>query len=113
MNTGNAIGFIAFGALMWLLPHVAPAWFPANGVDGSSARALWLQLIGGVEAAIGVGFVFRFEVVPAAIRWLAREPKPAAVLTRAAVPAEAAVVSPLPDVVALARSEERALLAAR
>src|ERR1043166_1891116 len=111
MNTGNALGFLGFGAIMGLLPAVAPSWFPATGIDGSSARALWLQMMGVVQATMGLFFLVRLQLIPAAIRWLASELRPAAVLTNAPVPANAASVTPFPLSAALARSEQRTLLA--
>jgi hypothetical protein len=109
MNTANALGFFGFGALRWLLPAVAPGWFPPTGIDGSSARALWIQLMGVVQCAIGASFLLRGQVIPAVARWLAAA-RPVAVLTQAPVPQGAARVSP--PVPFTLRSQQGGLLAA-
>ena len=57
MNSGNAIGFIVLGAVMSVLPHLFPGLCPATGFDGTSARALWLQLMGLVELAVGGSYL--------------------------------------------------------
>ncbi len=57
MNSANAIGFVALGLAMWLLPSVAPAWFPPAAVDGSSTRALWLEVMGLVQLGCGASYV--------------------------------------------------------
>jgi hypothetical protein len=53
MNTTNAFSFFIFGLTLALLPAVAPGAFPANGLDGTSARALWLEIVGSAQVAIG------------------------------------------------------------
>ncbi|MBC7368954.1 MAG: hypothetical protein H7343_19440 [Undibacterium sp.] len=53
MNNSNAFGFALLGLTLAMLPTVAPGGFPATGFDGTSARALWLHLVGGVQVAIG------------------------------------------------------------
>lgn len=63
---------------MGLLPQLAPTWFPPTGLDGSSARALWLELMGVVQTLLGGAHVLREMAVPAAIRWLAVTPPPVA-----------------------------------
>jgi len=64
MNKGNASGFLLFGAVMWMLPAVAPEMFPRNGLDGSSTRALWMQVMSVVHLAVGVGLLMHLEVWP-------------------------------------------------
>ena len=59
MKAHDGFGFMGFGLLMTFLPAFLPASFPANGVDGSSASALWLELMGGVNALVGGGFLVR------------------------------------------------------
>ncbi len=80
MNLRNAWGFLSFGLVMGLLPLLAPAWFPPTGMDGTSARALWLELMGAVQALLGGVRVLWQVAVPAAIRWLTFVPPPPAVV---------------------------------
>jgi hypothetical protein len=90
MNTGNAIGFVGLGALMWILPLVLPGWFPPLAIDGTSTRALWLESMGVVQLAIGLSYLTRHCVVPAVLHWLAAAP---AEWSDAPVPDNAARVS--------------------
>jgi hypothetical protein len=57
MNSGNAIGFVVLGAVMSALPHLAPGLCPATGFDGTSTRAVWLQLMGFLQVALGTGYL--------------------------------------------------------
>jgi len=57
MNIGNAFAFFLSGVVMWCLPNLAPGWFAATGIDGSSARALWLQVMGVVHLVVGAGLL--------------------------------------------------------
>src|SRR5688500_2840565 len=106
MNTGNASGFLLFGVVMWILPDVAPDLFPRQSVDGSSARALWVQVMGLVQLAIGFGFLVQLAVWPRLTRWLATEPAMEPVWTRDPVPANAMAAM-------AALSEQSALFAAQ
>ena len=72
MTTGNAIGFCVSGLGMWLLPSLVPALVARTGIDGTSARELWLQLMALVHGVIGAGYILRFEVVERARAWVAR-----------------------------------------
>jgi hypothetical protein len=74
MNIRDAWGFLSFGLVMGLLPSFAPAWFPPTGIDGSSARAMWLELMGAVQTSLGGGRVLWPMVGPAVTRWLAYVP---------------------------------------
>jgi hypothetical protein len=114
MNSANAGGFVIFGLMFGLLPTLAPAWFPATGLDGSSARAMWLQVMGPLQAAIGLAFLVRFEVLPAIARWLADERRPAPVVLVDSAEAAAAAnnVVAFPEAVALAANSEQAALVA-
>ena len=78
MNAHNAWGFFSFGLVMGLLPVLAPAWFPPIGIDGSSGRALWLELMGAVQVALGGLRVLQDLALPALARWLALAPSPLA-----------------------------------
>jgi hypothetical protein len=82
MNTGNALGFLLFGTVMGALPALAPEWFPPTGLDGSSGRALWLEVMALVQAGWSTSHLFSRWVMPAAARAWAALPqrKPAAVL---------------------------------
>ena len=55
MKVQNAVAFLALGVLLFALPQLAPALCPASNFDGSSARALWLGLMGLVNGGIGAG----------------------------------------------------------
>jgi len=55
MNTQNAVGFFVLGILLFALPQLVPALCPVSSGDGSSARALWLGLMGLVNGGIGAG----------------------------------------------------------
>ena len=111
MNTGNAFGFVLFGATMWFLPTVAPEMFPRNSLDGSSARALWLQVMGLVQVAMGAAFVLQMEIWPRVSRWLSTAPAMEPVWSHEPVPANAVALDLGAAEVAL--SEQRALFAAR
>lgn len=74
MNTRNAWGFLSLGLVMGFLPSLVPAWLPPTGIDGSSARAMWLQAMGVVQIALGGAGVLGQLAVPAVIDWLAFVP---------------------------------------
>jgi hypothetical protein len=68
MNDLDAVIFALLGSVMELLPMVFPSWFPRGGADQSSARALWLGVVGATQIAIGASYFVRAHAVPAAIR---------------------------------------------
>jgi len=70
VNGPNALIFALLGTAMGLLPALAPSWFPPNGADGTSARALWLDTMGAVQVALGLGHLVGARFVPAALRVL-------------------------------------------
>src|SRR5690606_38609756 len=109
MNSANAFVFVLFGIASWLLPMVAPTWFPATGLDGSSGRALWLQTMGVVQTVVGMSFLVRFGVWPAVNSWLKSTPQEEPVWSDAAVPADATVVQPFAAIAALPAGESGAL----
>jgi hypothetical protein len=74
MNTLNSTIFALIGSAMGLLPAVFPSWFPPTGADQSSTRALWLDTMGIVQVGLGVGFLVRAHVFPAALRILSAIP---------------------------------------
>lgn len=75
---------------MWILPVIAPGWFPPAAIDGTSTRALWLEAMGLVQLAIGAGYLARQRVLPAVWQWLAAAP---AQWSDAPVPKAAAAIS--------------------
>jgi hypothetical protein len=90
MNMRNAVGFLSFGLVMGLLPVLAPAWFPPAGIDGSSARALWLEVMGAVQTALGAGWLLGPLAMRTTVRWLAPRPSPVAPM----VPFESGDIAP-------------------
>ena len=111
MSTGNASGFLLFGLAMGLFPNLAPDLFPPNGLDGSSARAMWIQVMAIVQVTIGLGFLLQLEVWPRLLRWLTTEPAVQPLWGREPVPANAVPV----EGIALGGTEleQGALVAAR
>jgi hypothetical protein len=95
---------------MWALPNVAPDLFPRQSIDGSSARALWVQSMALVHLAVGLGFLVQLEIWPRVMRWLTTEPAMEPVWTRDPVPANAVALDMGAAEVAL--SEQSALFAA-
>ncbi len=77
MNPANALGFLASGALMGLLPRLFPGWFPPNGFDGTSARALWMEAMGLVQGALGATYLVKNYLILPVLRWSASRPAPA------------------------------------
>jgi len=76
MTNVHAYGFLVFGGLLHLLPLVAPAYFPANSVDGANTSALWLQVMGWVNGVIGAFYLIRLDVVPFLAYLVAWRPEP-------------------------------------
>ena len=67
MNSGNSIGFVLLGAVMTALPYVAPGLCPATGFDGTSTRAVWLEVMGLLQFGLGASYLasvaYRFALV--------------------------------------------------
>ena len=105
MNNANALGFVLFGLVMWLLPQLAPQWFPAGALDGSSTRALWTQTMAVVQGAVGCAFLIRHGFVPVLSRWL--------VLAQSATAAPLVATAAGREEVGAEPSEQGALIAAR
>jgi hypothetical protein len=59
MNLPNAIGLLALGILMRMLPIIAPSWVPVDPTLGTSARELWLILTGYVIGGTGAAWLLR------------------------------------------------------
>jgi hypothetical protein len=96
MNRANALTFLVIGVSMWLLPVVSPDSFRHVAVDGSSTRALWLQVMGLVQ--LGLGATYLLKHYPLVSR---RAPEAATV----SMPVPAAELPELPlvlDIAALA-----------
>jgi|CZKI01.1.fsa_nt_gi hypothetical protein len=68
MNDPNALVFCLIGSAMELLSRAFPSWFPPTGGDQSSARALWLAVMGAVQIGLGAAHLVRAHAAPAAIR---------------------------------------------
>jgi hypothetical protein len=69
MNFSNATTFLVVGITMNLLPRFAPALCPLNGMDGTSARELWLHLMGAIQCGIGGLGLFRHCAAAAVTVW--------------------------------------------
>ncbi len=76
MKNLQAYVFLTLGAVLNLLPLMAPAQFPANSLDGSNTSALWLQFMGWVIGGIGTGYLLLLEVLPSVAQLLAWRPSP-------------------------------------
>lgn len=84
MNLNHAFGFLFVGTIFGLLPRFAPGWCPPTGIDGTSPRELWLQLMSTVMIGIAVVYCGRRILSALAMmleydpqRRLARTPAPA------------------------------------
>ncbi len=86
MTLRNAGGFLSFGLVMGLLPLLAPSWFPRTGIDGTSTRALWLEVMGVMQTLLGGGPLVWKIAVPALVRWLAYVPAPVSSVPKPAAP---------------------------
>lgn len=109
MNSANAIGFVALGLAMWLLPSVAPAYFPHSAVDGSSTRALWLEVMGLFQ--LGLGLVYLVNQYAHVARGRQSAPTETAGVPQAAAAVEAELGATL-AAVSLARTNVQANSAA-
>ena len=94
MNFRHALGFFAVGAVLALIPRFAPDWCPSTGVDGSSTRTIWLQIMSFVQLGLGVayfahrtllGFASLLEYAPQSAFAAATESRPAVPLVRPAL----------------------------
>lgn len=88
------------GALLGLLPRVAPGWCPPNGIDGSSARELWLHVMSWLNLGLA-GRFFAGRVLGALALLMEYPPRPVTVSARASV---TMVARPATPVVAAAAS---------
>jgi hypothetical protein len=68
MNAFNSLIFTLIGFVMESLPLAFPSWFPPNGADQSSTRALWLGVMGFTQIGLGIGYIVHVHVVPTASR---------------------------------------------
>ncbi len=59
MNLNHAFGFLLVGTVFGLLPRFAPGWCPPTGVDGTSAREIWLQLMSALLIGVAVSHLAR------------------------------------------------------
>src|SRR5215216_2724770 len=63
MNFRNALGFFMVGALFALVPRLAPSLCPFTGVDGSSTRMIWLQIMSTLLLGIGLSYFARRSII--------------------------------------------------
>lgn len=47
------------GAVFALLPRIAPSLCPATGMDGSSTRMIWLQIMSLLQMGLGLSYFAR------------------------------------------------------
>lgn len=60
MNFRNALGFFAVGAVFALVLRCAPGF---SGVDTSSTRMLWLQIMSSLLMGLGVSYFARRSLI--------------------------------------------------
>lgn len=72
MNDLNALLFAVIGLVMEALPAAFPGWFPPSHADQSSTRALWLEVMGAVQVALGAGYALNAHLLPMMARLSAR-----------------------------------------
>ncbi|MBL9213943.1 MAG: hypothetical protein JNG83_00555 [Opitutaceae bacterium] len=70
MKSSDALGFLVLGLVLGAAPIAFPEFFPPNARDGSNASALWLGLMGGVNAVLGGALLATGQLRP----WLGRRP---------------------------------------
>lgn len=51
------------GAVFALLPRLAPGWFPLTGIDGTSPRMMWLQVMSVLQLGLGLSYFAHRTVV--------------------------------------------------
>src|SRR5476651_973737 len=71
MDPRHGFGFLVIGVLMWMLPALIPAWFPAPLFGGANGQAMWLEGMGVVQILLGGGLVLRHFAIPSLVRWAA------------------------------------------
>jgi hypothetical protein len=103
MNFRHALGFFAVGAVLALIPRLAPGLVESAGVDGSSTQTIWLQIMSFVLMGIGVshfaqrtlvGLASLLEYAPQSAFARATEARPAVPALRPVV-ATAPALSPI------------------
>jgi hypothetical protein len=77
MDPRQGLGFLGIGLFMWLLPTMAPDWFPSPAFGGMNGREMWLDGMGLVQMFLGMGVIFRYRLWPAVTHW-ATTAKPSA-----------------------------------
>lgn len=88
MNFRQALGFFTVGAVFALIPRYAPGWCESTGLDGSSTRQLWLQIMSFVLMGLGlVHFARRTMVGLASLLEYTPQPAQATLALRGAQPA--------------------------
>ena len=85
MNFRQALGFFTVGAVFALIPRYAPGWCESTGLDGSSTRLIWLQIMSLVLMGLGLAhFARRTLVGLASLLEYTPQPAPANVVLRPA-----------------------------
>jgi hypothetical protein len=69
----NSLGFLFIGAVMFLLPQMAPGICPVD-LFGNSVRSTWLHVMGLTQVVIGASFMVRKAGAELA-GWLERWPE--------------------------------------
>ena len=68
MTTLNAFGFFLFGMVMFFAPAFFPDYFAIKALDGSSASALWLGVMGLFQGSMGIVCLIRNEAIPFTVK---------------------------------------------
>jgi hypothetical protein len=89
MNFRQALGFFTVGAVFALIPRYAPGWCESTGLDGSSTRLIWLQIMSLVLMSLGLAHFARRTLVglDSLLEYTTPQPAPATVVLRTARPA--------------------------
>jgi hypothetical protein len=69
MNLANAIGFLALGIVMHVLPWFAPSVVSSQAAAQASVRELWLLLMSYVVGGVGISHL-AYEAYKQAPIWL-------------------------------------------
>jgi hypothetical protein len=64
MTAIDSYAFLLLGAVMQIVPAIAPQHFPPEGIVGTNGSALWLQFMGWVNYLLGAAFVAQLQILP-------------------------------------------------
>jgi len=59
MKVSHALGFLAIGSVLGLIPQVAPGWCPPSGCAGTSTRELWLHTMSWLQIGLAASCLAR------------------------------------------------------